>query len=188
MSKLKEAISIIKNDNSNKAIVTDYQFISVILSIYANSPNKFWYSFYVYPSKSDISFDFYQKFFIKQIAKKKIQTFYRYTKLIKEIEEHIINSRKENQDIIHKRSSKKLLIVGPCSTHNIDEALKNAQVVAFLTGHNEFKLIEITKLKNLLKPNAFIYDGRMYFSDKTIDEFKDANFIFKGVGRLEIKF
>jgi len=76
MSKLKEAISIIKNDNSNKAIVTDYQFISVILSIYDNSPNKVWYSFHVYPSKSDRYFDFYQKFFIKQIEKKKIQTFY----------------------------------------------------------------------------------------------------------------
>ena len=67
--------------------------------------------------------------------------------------------------------------------HKIDEALKNAQVVAFLTGHDEFKLIEITKLKNLLKPNAFIYDGRMYFSNESINEFKDANFIFKGVGR-----
>ena len=45
MLKLEEAINIIKNDNSNKAIVTDYQFISVILSIYDNSPNKVWYSF-----------------------------------------------------------------------------------------------------------------------------------------------
>ena len=40
----------------------------------------------------------------------------------------------------------------------------------------------------ILKPNAFIYDGRMYFSKETIEELKDADFIFKGVGRWEIKF
>lgn len=68
-------------------------------------------------------------------------------------------------------------------SHNIDDALKDAHVVAFLTGHDEFKSISTNKLKNLLKPNAFIYDGRMYFSKEKIEELKDADFIFKGVGR-----
>ena len=76
MSKLQEVIQIIKSDNSNKIIVTDYQFISVILSYYDNSPNKVWYSFHVYPSKGDKYFDIYQKFFIEKIKGRKIETIY----------------------------------------------------------------------------------------------------------------
>jgi len=76
MSKLQEVIQIIKSDNSNKIIVTDYQFISVILSYYDNSPNKVWYSFHVYPSKGDKYFDIYQKFFIEKIKDRKIETVY----------------------------------------------------------------------------------------------------------------
>ena len=67
--------------------------------------------------------------------------------------------------------------------NSIDQALNNSHLVAFLTGHDEFKLIKLSTLKNLLKPNAIIYDGRMYFSNKKIKEFKNANFIFRGVGR-----
>ena len=66
---------------------------------------------------------------------------------------------------------------------SINEALSDSQVVIFLCGHDEFKNISIDQLKKLLKPNAFIYDGRMYFNKKTIKDFKNANFIFKGVGR-----
>lgn len=63
------------------------------------------------------------------------------------------------------------------------EALTNSHVVVFLCGHDEFKNIDIDIFKKLLKPNAFIYDGRMYFNKNKIREFKNANFIFKGVGR-----
>jgi len=76
MSKLKEVIQIIKNDNSNKVIVTDYQFISVILSSYDNSPNKYWYSFHAYPSKGGKYFNVYKKFFIEKIKDRKIKTVY----------------------------------------------------------------------------------------------------------------
>ncbi len=76
ISKLQDVITIIKKDSSNKVIVTDYQFISVILSFYDNSPNKVWYSFHVYPSKGDKFFDIYQKFFIEKIKERKIKTFY----------------------------------------------------------------------------------------------------------------
>ncbi len=76
MLKLEEAIQIIKNDNSSKVIVTDYQFISVILSFYDNSPNKVWYSRHVYPSKRNKYFSIYKKFFIEKIKDKKIKTIY----------------------------------------------------------------------------------------------------------------
>ena len=76
MTKLKEVINIIKNDDSNKALVTDYQFISVILSSYDNSPNKYWYSFHVYPSKGGSYFNLYKKFFIEKIKDRKINVIY----------------------------------------------------------------------------------------------------------------
>ena len=40
INQLKEVIEIIKNDKSNKILVTDYQFISVVLETYDYSPNK----------------------------------------------------------------------------------------------------------------------------------------------------
>ena len=76
ISNLKKAIEIIKNDTSKKIIVTDYQFISVILSTYDNSPNKVWYSFHVYPTKNDAYFDLYQNFFKEKIKDLNIQTVY----------------------------------------------------------------------------------------------------------------
>ena len=51
--KLQEAINIIRNDIRNKIIATDYQFISVILSSYDYSPNKYWYKHHVYPEKGE---------------------------------------------------------------------------------------------------------------------------------------
>tara|TARA_B100000029_G_scaffold511030_1_gene603972 strand:- start:2100 stop:3677 length:1578 start_codon:yes stop_codon:yes gene_type:complete len=76
MNKLKQVLKIIENDNSNKIIITDYQFISVILSLYDNSPNKVWYYRHVHPSKKNKYFDVYKKFFINKIKNKKIQTIY----------------------------------------------------------------------------------------------------------------
>ncbi len=74
--KLKEVIKIIDNDKSNKIIVTDYQFISVILSFYDNSPNKVWYTKHVYPNKRNKYFNIYKTFFIDNIKNRKINAIY----------------------------------------------------------------------------------------------------------------
>tara|TARA_B100001029_G_scaffold154500_1_gene138753 strand:- start:308 stop:775 length:468 start_codon:yes stop_codon:yes gene_type:complete len=76
ISRLNEVIKILKKDKSNKVIVTDYQFISVIMSIYDNSPNKVWYSFHIYPTKENKYFSTYQNFFINKIKEKKIKSIY----------------------------------------------------------------------------------------------------------------
>ena len=73
---LNEAIEVIKNDNSNKVLVTDYQFISVVLDIYDYSPNKYWYKHHVYPTINEKYFENYRKFFINQLLKNKIETIY----------------------------------------------------------------------------------------------------------------
>ena len=59
-----------------KTIITDYQFISVILSLYDNSPNKVWYRKHVYPGKSDKYFDVYRQFFIDKLKENEVEIVY----------------------------------------------------------------------------------------------------------------
>ena len=83
ISQLKEAIKIIKNDSRNKTIVTDYQFISVFLSIYDYSPNFAWHEGVTYPSlfhSADTNyqknFEIYRNFFIGKLNENKIEVVY----------------------------------------------------------------------------------------------------------------
>ena len=76
ISQLVEAIEIIKNDKRKKVIVTDYQFISVVMSTYDYSPNKFWHSGGGYPKKNEIYFDTYKKFFTDKLLENKIEVLY----------------------------------------------------------------------------------------------------------------
>ncbi len=77
ISNLKEAISLIKNDNRKKIIVTDYQFISVILSTYDYSPNKYWYKHHAYPTSKDHKyFERYRNFIISKLKENKIEIVY----------------------------------------------------------------------------------------------------------------
>ena len=76
ISKLKEAIDIIKKDSRKKTIVTDFQFISVILSFYDNSPNKYWYRRHAYPGKNDKYFNVYRQFFIDKLKENEVEIVY----------------------------------------------------------------------------------------------------------------
>jgi len=76
ISQLVEAIEIIKNDKRKKVIVTDYQFISVFMSTYDYSPNKFWHAGVGYPKKNEIYFDTYKKFFTDKLLENKIEVVY----------------------------------------------------------------------------------------------------------------
>ena len=73
---LKEAISKIDNDVRKKIIITDYQFISVILSSYDYSPSQVWYSYHVNPIKNSKYFKIYKKFFIEKLQKNNIDIIY----------------------------------------------------------------------------------------------------------------
>ena len=70
---LQEVIEIIKNEKKNKSIITDYQFISVILGINDNSPSKYWYYYHVYPTKDHRLFDYYKEFFLKRLKEKNVK-------------------------------------------------------------------------------------------------------------------
>lgn len=74
--KLKEAINIIKEDNRNKTIITDYQFISVTLNQYDNSPSQVWFGFHVNPEINSSFFTIYKNFFINRLKENEIEIAY----------------------------------------------------------------------------------------------------------------
>ena len=73
---LKQAIDIIQKDKRKKIIVTDYQFISVISSIYDYSPSQVWFGYHVNPSKNSKYFKLYKDFFIEKINENEIKVIY----------------------------------------------------------------------------------------------------------------
>ncbi len=73
---LKNVINKIKTDTRSKLIVTDYQFISVILSSYDKSPNKYWYRKHAYPGLNEKYFDIYKNFFIEKLKENQIEVVY----------------------------------------------------------------------------------------------------------------
>ena len=74
--KLKKALEIIKNDNRKKMIVTDYQFISVLLSTYDFSPTRFWFHHHGYPSKENKYFLNWKNFYLNKLNENKIKIVY----------------------------------------------------------------------------------------------------------------
>lgn len=76
INNLKDAINIIKLDKRKKMIVTDYQFISVILSINDNSAARIWWRHHLYPDVNEKYFDIWKDFLFKSILNKKIEIIY----------------------------------------------------------------------------------------------------------------
>ena len=76
ISNIKLALKILNEDESNKMIVTDYQFISVFLKQYDFSPTRFWYDFHGYPSEKNIYFNYWKEFVLKKIKKNNIKSIY----------------------------------------------------------------------------------------------------------------
>ena len=74
---LSSAIKIIKNDKRNKSIITDYQFISVILSSYDHSSSHVWFINHVVNQNPESRFyKKYKDLFINNLKKNKIQIAY----------------------------------------------------------------------------------------------------------------
>ena len=66
---------------------------------------------------------------------------------------------------------------------SIDKVIRNSNVLAFLAGHKEFHAIKTNHLINNLNKDSIIFDGRMFFSEDKIKEFKSYGFTFRGIGR-----
>jgi UDP-N-acetyl-D-mannosaminuronic acid dehydrogenase len=76
-----------------------------------------------------------------------------------------------------------LMVTDRPVSRDILGAIKDANCVAFLAGHDEFHQIPIPEIARLTKPKALIFDGRMFFSREKINEMKAGGLIYKGVGR-----
>ncbi len=74
---LNETINIIKKDQKRKVIITDYQFISVVLGILDNSPNQVWFiNHMLNQDRNSKFFKIYKKFLINKLKKDKIEIVY----------------------------------------------------------------------------------------------------------------
>ena len=74
---LMDSIEIIKNDSRTKGLITEYQFISVILEKYDYSPSQVWFINHVVNENKDSRFfKSYKTLLIKQIKKHKTEVFY----------------------------------------------------------------------------------------------------------------
>ena len=65
-----------KKDSRKKMIVTDYQFISVELSVNDNSAARVWWRHHIYPDVNEKYFQYWKKFLIKKIIRENIEAIY----------------------------------------------------------------------------------------------------------------
>ena len=73
---LMNAMKIIKQDEQKKMIVTDYQFISVILSMKDNSAARIWWRHHIYPVPGNKYFNDWKNFLLTKIQKDNIEVIY----------------------------------------------------------------------------------------------------------------
>ncbi len=77
ITNLSDSIKIIKNDIRIKGIITEYQFISVVINEYDYSPTQVWFINHVVNQNKDSRFfKSYKKLLINQIKKHEIEVFY----------------------------------------------------------------------------------------------------------------
>jgi dTDP-alpha-D-glucose dehydrogenase len=67
-------------------------------------------------------------------------------------------------------------------THDIDDAVRGADCVAFFTGHRVFREFPLQRLAELA-PNTVVVDGRMYFARTAITAMQSLGLHFRGIGR-----
>ena len=73
---LLNAMKIIEKDNQKKMIVTDYQFISVALSIKDNSAARIWWRHHIYPVPGNKYFNDWKNFLLTKIENENINVIY----------------------------------------------------------------------------------------------------------------
>ncbi len=72
---MKNLLTILKNDQKNKMLITEYNFFSSILEENLNSPSRTFDNI-SYPKKNTIYYENYKKFLINKIISKKIKNLY----------------------------------------------------------------------------------------------------------------
>jgi len=74
---IKNTINILKNDNREKMVITNYQFFSLILEQDLNIPNRWSLHHHnLYPFKNNKYFEYYKDFFNKKLKSSKVEVIY----------------------------------------------------------------------------------------------------------------
>jgi dTDP-alpha-D-glucose dehydrogenase len=66
---------------------------------------------------------------------------------------------------------------------SLAEAVENADCVAVLAGHDEFKALDLAELASCVSMPCLIIDGRAYYPRTYIKEMRSLGFAYRGVGR-----
>jgi len=62
---------------------------------------------------------------------------------------------------------------------DVYEAIKDADALVVMVGHNEFRQLDLSKAKKLMNDNPVLIDGRRIYD---IPKVKNAGFIYQGIG------
>ena len=92
---LVEIIDLIKRDKRKKMIVTDYQFITVILSTKDYAASRFWWGHHGYPDMKNKYFSIWKNFLLSKIKDNNIEVIYTIKPLIGE-SDILVNILNEN--------------------------------------------------------------------------------------------
>ena len=96
---------ILLNDKSQKALFTDYQFLSSVLKIYDFSPNQWHHPSVSFPSKEQKLFNEYKEVLINNLKKNKIEFIYETVRKEETITELVLD-----KDCIEKKRVSEMLI------------------------------------------------------------------------------
>ena len=102
---LKKVMEVLSLDKSNKAIITDYQFIAPALKIYDFSPNQWHHPSISFPTKNQKYFYKYKNFFIQSLKQNDIDVIYETSTKSDSILELVIKS-----DCFSRKRVTKMLI------------------------------------------------------------------------------
>ena len=91
----------------------------------------------------------------------------------KTIETSVMNTRNEISDIINGRSHKKLFIIGPCSVHNVEEALEYGKKLVVLAEKVRDKILIVMRVY-FEKPRTTI-GWKGLINDPDLDNSCDVN-------------
>ena len=102
---LKEAMEIISKEKSNKALITEYQFLAPSLKIYDFSPNQWHHPSVSFPLEGQKYYKKYKFFFIESLKKNNIDFIYETNSSKESIIELVIN-----KDCLFKERISEILI------------------------------------------------------------------------------
>jgi len=66
---------------------------------------------------------------------------------------------------------------------SMQNAVQNADCVAVLAGHDQFRDLDFGDLAGQVSMPCLVVDGRAYYTRQTIEEMRGLGFSYRGIGR-----